>query len=43
VPGQAGADEIVAIGLTGRYVRIQLASADYLQLAEVEVYGTPVP
>jgi len=43
VPGQAGADEIVAIGLTGRYVRIQLAGADYLQLAEVEVYGSPVP
>ena len=33
-----------AIGLnrTGRYLRIQLTAAEYLQLAEVEVYGSPL-
>ena len=41
VPFEAGADEIISLATSGRYVRIQLAGADYLQLAEVEVYGTP--
>jgi len=42
VPFAAGLDEIVAVGVPGRYVRVQLAGADYLQLAEVEVYGSPL-
>ena len=42
VPFAAGADEIVGLGITGRYVRVQLAGTDYLQLAEVEVYGGPL-
>jgi len=32
----------VGLGITGRYVRVQLAGTDYLQLAEVEVYGGPL-
>ena len=41
VPGDAGTDEVVSLVGTGRYVRVQLAGADYLQVAEVEIYGTP--
>ncbi|HEX5709518.1 MAG TPA: PQQ-dependent sugar dehydrogenase [Pyrinomonadaceae bacterium] len=39
--GQAGTMSQFAINRTGRYVRVQLAGADYLSLAEVEVWGTP--
>ena len=42
VPFAAGADEILSLGINGRYVRVQLAGADYLQLAEVEIYGAPL-
>ena len=31
----------IALSRTGRFVRIQLEAADYLQLAEVEIYGVP--
>ena len=33
---------IVTGGVVGQYVRVQLAGTDYLQLAEVQVFGTPV-
>ncbi len=32
---------IVPVGQLGRYVRVQLAGVDYLQLAEVQVWGWP--
>jgi hypothetical protein len=32
---------IAAGGALGRYVRVQLTGADYLSLAEVQVFGTP--
>gem|GEM_PF-1261023 len=31
----------IALSRRGRFVRIQLEAADYLQLAEVEIYGVP--
>ncbi len=31
----------IAVGAHGRYVRVQLSGADYLSLAEVQVFGTP--
>ena len=31
---------MIAFGGTGRYVRVQLTRADYLSLAEVQVFGT---
>jgi hypothetical protein len=44
----AGRTTDIPVNRNGRYVRIQLAGADYLQLAEVEVFGwgatgTPPP
>ena len=41
--GTAGATEVVDIGRSGRFVRVQIdsASATYLTLAEVEVFGLP--
>lgn len=38
--GVAGQTTTLAINRTGRYVRIQLAGQNYLQLAEVEVLGS---
>jgi hypothetical protein len=34
---------MIAAGVQGRYVRVQLSSADYLSLAEVQVLGTGTP
>ena len=31
---------VIAAGVQGRYVRVQLSGANYLSLAEVQVYGT---
>lgn len=42
-PGPAGDALSVAVNLPARYVRVQLRGADYLQLAEVEVYGAEPP
>ena len=33
----------ISVGANGRYVRVQLSSANYLSLAEVQVFGTAVP
>lgn len=38
--GQAGTPTIRNINRTGRYVRIQLESTNYLNLAEVQVFGS---
>ncbi|HYN83648.1 MAG TPA: discoidin domain-containing protein [Pyrinomonadaceae bacterium] len=40
VAGQAGRETTVAVNRAGRYVRIQLAGANYLTLAEVQVWGS---
>jgi hypothetical protein len=34
---------VIAAGARGRYVRVQLTGTDYLSLAEVQVFGVPVP
>ncbi|GIW40887.1 MAG: hypothetical protein KatS3mg076_1464 [Candidatus Binatia bacterium] len=39
VAGVGGSPTSVAVGRTGRYVRVQLGRAEYLSLAEVEVWG----
>jgi acyl-coenzyme A synthetase/AMP-(fatty) acid ligase len=39
--GTCGYPTEIAVGKTGRYVRVQLSGADYLQLAEVEVFAGP--
>jgi Domain of unknown function (DUF1929)/F5/8 type C domain/Glyoxal oxidase N-terminus len=39
-PGQAGVSHSIAIGRTGRYVRVQLAGTNFLSLAEVEIFGS---
>ncbi|HYN84655.1 MAG TPA: PQQ-dependent sugar dehydrogenase [Pyrinomonadaceae bacterium] len=39
--GQAGTMSQFNVSRTARYVRVQLGGADYLSLAEVEVWGTP--
>ncbi|HEX8180893.1 MAG TPA: Calx-beta domain-containing protein [Pyrinomonadaceae bacterium] len=41
VAGQAGSPSFVDVGRSGRYVRVQLSGANYLSLAEVEVFGKP--
>ena len=41
VPGTAGRPSTVSVGLSGRYVRVQLAGTNYLSIAEVEVLGQP--
>jgi YD repeat-containing protein len=38
--GAAGAQKVVNIGRTGRYVRVQLTGTNYLSLAEVQVLGS---
>lgn len=40
--GAAQRNEFFNIAHNGRYVRIQLAESNYLQLAEVEIFGSPV-
>lgn len=40
VGGLSGSSATVAIGRSGRYVRVQLAGTNYLSLAEVQVIGT---
>ena len=40
--GTGGRETSVSLNRTGRYVRIQLTTTEYLQLAEVEVYGGPL-
>lgn len=42
VAGPVGAMTTIPVGRTGRFVRIQLNYKEYLHLAEVEVYGSPV-
>ena len=37
-----GPSSAISVGAAGQYVRVQLADADYLQLAEVQVFGTPL-
>ena len=39
VPGTSGRITTLPMAANGRYVRVQLATSDYLQLAEVEVFG----
>ena len=41
VAGEGGRPSRVALNIEARYVRVQLVNAQYLQLAEVEVRGTP--
>jgi len=41
VPGQAERTTTLPVNRHGRYVRVQLAGENYLQLAEVQVYGMP--
>ncbi|GIW41612.1 MAG: hypothetical protein KatS3mg076_2189 [Candidatus Binatia bacterium] len=41
VPGQAGTPTVLTVGTEARYVRVQLAGANYLSLAEVRVLGSP--
>jgi len=40
--GPAGRETSIGVSRTGRYVRVQLTATEYLQLAEVEVYGSPL-
>ncbi len=40
--GQAGRPSVIAVNKHGRYVRVQLAGTNFLNLAEVEVYGRPL-
>lgn len=41
--GKIGPMTSIPVGRPGRFVRIQLTGTDYLQLAEVEVYGDDLP
>ena len=41
--GQGGRPTSVAVNRTGRYVRVQLAGANYLSLSEVQVWGGGAP
>jgi hypothetical protein len=43
ITGSAQYPSAIPIGRSGRYLRIQLTGTNYLSLAEVEVYGDPVP
>ncbi len=38
VPGQGGSPTTILVNFTERYVRVQLAGSNYLQLAEVQVF-----
>jgi hypothetical protein len=39
VAGQGGRPSVIAVGRSGRYVRVQLAATNYLSLAEVQIFG----
>jgi hypothetical protein len=39
VAGVPNPETMLHVGRTGRYVRIQLTGTNYLQLAEVKVFG----
>jgi hypothetical protein len=39
--GTAGSPTTQVVGRTGRYVRVQLAGTDYLNITELQVMGTP--
>ena len=41
--GVAGRQTDLAIGVSGRYLRVQLVGQNNLQLAEVQVFGAPAP
>ncbi|HXI23940.1 MAG TPA: discoidin domain-containing protein, partial [Pyrinomonadaceae bacterium] len=41
-PGQAGTPSTISISGAARYVKIKLAGTNYLSLAEVRVWGTPI-
>ncbi len=43
VPGQVGSPTTLAVGGTGRYVRVQLSGTSYLSLAEVQVWQAAAP
>ena len=40
IGGTAGSPTTIAVGRSGRYVRVQLAGTNYLSLAEVQVIGS---
>jgi large repetitive protein len=42
VPGAAPAVQLSTLPAQARYLRVQLSGSNFLQLAEVEVYGRPV-
>ena len=42
VAGPVGEVHVSALQTLGRYVRVQLGGTDYLSLAEVQVFGTPI-
>jgi YVTN family beta-propeller protein len=42
-PGTAGQQTNIAVNTSGRYVRVQLSNQDFLQLAEVQIFGSPAP
>jgi len=39
VPGPANRETVAPQSRVGRYVRVQLTGREYLQLAEIEVFG----
>lgn len=39
--GQMGTPSVIPVNHHGRFLRVQLAGSNYLQLAEVQVYGVP--
>ena len=41
--GALNTETTMTINRTGRYIRVQLSDNNYLSLAEVEVFGTPLP
>jgi hypothetical protein len=41
ISGTGGVPTAIAVGRTGRYLRVQLGGNDRLSLAEVQVWGTP--
>ncbi len=41
LPGDASESNVVPVGRLGRYVRVQLAGKNFLNLAEVEIMATP--
>jgi len=40
--GSVNPSTVIAAGVVGRYVRVQLTGANYLSLAEVQVFGGPL-